>query len=129
VFANTLVFPLDVIKTRLQVQNPNPKVQTESLKDINPELHYSSAVDALRKIFEAEGLRGLYSGLATGLAGTVVSSFSYFYIYSSIRGEYVKRFSGAEISTAMELLLGAAAGALCQFIVLPIGVVTTRSIL
>jgi hypothetical protein len=119
VIANTLIFPLDVIKTRLQVQN-------ESLKLINPSNHYDSALDAFRKIFVEEGLLGLYAGLVTGLAGTVVSSFSYFYIYSTIRGKYTEYIDGEDISTTMELALGAGAGALCQFIVLPIGVVTTR---
>lgn len=69
VFSNMLVFPLDVIKTRLQVQ-------TEALKDVNPSLHYKSALDALLKIYKAEGIKGLYAGLGTGLAGTVVRYIS-----------------------------------------------------
>lgn len=36
------------------------------------------------------------------------------------------RMETKDPSTAMELILGAAAGALSQFVVLPIGVVTTR---
>ncbi|KAI8930291.1 mitochondrial carrier domain-containing protein [Entophlyctis helioformis] len=119
VFANTLVFPLDVIKTRLQVQ-------TKALKTVKPSQHYNSAVDALLKIYQNEGLRGLYSGFGAGLFGTVVSSFSYFYIYGNVRGAYHEHIGNSEISTAMELVLGAAAGALCQFVVLPITVVTTR---
>ena len=44
-----------------------------------------------------------------------------------MRGRYQKRIGdGVSIGTAMELTLGAVAGALCQFIVLPIGIVTTR---
>ncbi|KAI8908979.1 mitochondrial carrier domain-containing protein, partial [Gorgonomyces haynaldii] len=118
-FANTVVFPLDVVKTRLQVQN-------SALKNVQPSLQYTSASDAIIKIYQAEGIPGLYSGLLTGLAGTVVSSFSYFYIYSTIRGQYERSLTKKEISTAMELLLGAAAGAISQLFVLPIGVVTTR---
>ncbi|KAJ3284875.1 ADP/ATP carrier protein, partial [Blyttiomyces sp. JEL0837] len=84
-------------------------------------------MDAFLKIFRNEGITGLYAGLGAGLFGTVASSFSYFYFYSSIRTKYVNsRPAGAEISTPMELLLGAAAGALSQLFTLPIAVVTTR---
>lgn len=122
VFANTLVFPLDVIKTRLQVQN---KVLN---KAINPSQQYSSAVDAFLKILKSEGITGLYAGIASGLSGTVMSAFAYFYFYSSLRTRYIaaRIKPGQEISTAMELLLGAGAGALSQLFTLPVAVVTTR---
>ncbi|KAJ3321457.1 ADP/ATP carrier protein [Boothiomyces sp. JEL0866] len=116
VLANTIVFPLDVVKTRMQVQN----------KTLDSSREYKSPRDAILKILKTEGVKGLYAGIASGLMGTVVSSFSYFYIYSYIRGYYSKKIGGVSISTAMELTLGAVAGALCQFIVLPIGIVTTR---
>ncbi|KAJ3257882.1 ADP/ATP carrier protein [Boothiomyces macroporosus] len=116
VLANTIVFPLDVVKTRMQVQN----------KTLDATRDYKSPRDAILKILKTEGVKGLYAGIASGLVGTVVSSFSYFYIYSYIRGYYSKKIGGVSISTAMELTLGAVAGALCQFIVLPIGIVTTR---
>jgi hypothetical protein len=65
--------------------------------------------------------------MAAGLFGTVVSSFSYFYFYSYIRTRYIaSRPPNTPISTAMELALGAVAGALSQFFTLPIAVVTTR---
>ncbi|KAJ3220106.1 ADP/ATP carrier protein [Dinochytrium kinnereticum] len=120
VFANTLVFPLDVVKTRLQVQN-------KAIAHLNPSHHYKSGLDALLKILKNEGIPGLYAGLGAGLLGTVASSFSYFYFYSSIRTRYTASIpKNAEISTAMELLLGAAAGAMSQLFTLPIAVVTTR---
>jgi hypothetical protein len=63
-----------------------------------------------------EGVQGLYAGLGSGLVGTVVSSFSYFYIYSTIRGNYQKKIgAGVAISTAMELTLGALAGTLNMY--------------
>ncbi|KAH6575691.1 hypothetical protein BASA62_001808 [Batrachochytrium salamandrivorans] len=119
VFANILVFPLDVVKTRLQVQ-------TTALKASKPTHHYSSALDALTKIYRSEGASGLYAGMGSGLFGTIVSSFSYFYIYGHIRSECLRRIGKSEVSTAVELIMGATAGALCQFLVLPIAVVTTR---
>ncbi|ORY51841.1 mitochondrial carrier [Rhizoclosmatium globosum] len=117
VFANSLVFPLDVIKTRLQTQN----------KLLKGSEVYHSSLDAFLRILNKEGLAGLYSGLGAGLFGTVASAFSYFYFYSSIRAKHVASLpAGAEISTAVELLMGALAGALCQVFTLPIAVITTR---
>ncbi|KAI9103039.1 mitochondrial carrier domain-containing protein [Phlyctochytrium arcticum] len=116
--ANSAVYPLDVIKTRLQVQ-------TKEMKHLNPGQHYDSVMDAVVKIVKSEGLPGLYSGLGAGLLGTVFSSFSYFYFYSYVRGSYLKRVPG-EISTSMELVLGAIAGAMSQLCTLPVAVVTTR---
>ncbi|KND04347.1 uncharacterized protein SPPG_00078 [Spizellomyces punctatus DAOM BR117] len=116
--ANTAVFPLDVIKTRLQVQ-------TRELKSLNPDRHYDSTLDAFLKILSTEGIQGLYAGLGAGLFGTVASSFSYFYFYSYVRGTYQRKVPG-EISTGMELILGAVAGAMSQICTLPVAVVTTR---
>jgi hypothetical protein len=115
--ANTIVFPLDVVKTRMQVAT---KVLESEEKD------YKSTSDALIKIIKKEGIAGLYAGISSGLVGTIVSAFSYYYIYSSVRGNYHKSIGYKDISTAMELSLGAISGALCQFVVLPIGIVTTR---
>ena len=117
--ANSLVFPLDVIKTRIQVQ-------TSVISNTDENQQYQSTKDAFIKILKKDGVKGLYAGLGPGLAGTVVSAFSYYFIYSTVRGRYLKSIDGKDISTAMELGLGALSGALCQFIVLPIGIVTTR---
>ena len=60
--------------------------------------------------------------------------YAYFFFYSIVRGTYLKRLiknapKGAKtptISTAMELLLGALAGALAQIFTLPVSVIATR---
>eukprot|EP00842_Homolaphlyctis_polyrhiza_P003233 jgi/Hompol1/3910/HPOL_003405-RA len=122
VLANTLVFPLDVIKTRLQVQAKSLETTSHS----KTTAQYTSMLDAAVKIFKAEGILGLYAGLSAGLIGTVAAAFSYFYIYATVRGEYRKRIGDADITTAMELVLGAVSGAISQLFVLPITVVTTR---
>ncbi|TPX34842.1 hypothetical protein SmJEL517_g02614 [Synchytrium microbalum] len=114
-----IVFPLDIIKTRLQIQSKH-------LAQVQDEKHtYHNALDAFVKILRHEGLLGFYSGLISGLFGTVAQNFTYFYFYSLIRGEYQKRVKG-ELSTVMELVLGALAGALSQVFTLPIAVVNTR---
>ncbi|XP_030767890.1 mitochondrial glutamate carrier 1-like isoform X2 [Sitophilus oryzae] len=47
-------FPLDLVKTRLQKQSPGP----------DGKKMYNSIFDAFRKIYRAEGLRGMYRGSA-----------------------------------------------------------------
>ena len=127
VFSNTLVFPLDVylftilflpfsrIKTRLQVQT----------KAVGSTTQYHSILDAFLSILKSEGITGLYKGLGSGTVGTIASSFSYFYIYSHIRQSVLQK-AMKSLDTRTELLIGALAGALCQLIVLPIAIVTTR---
>lgn len=113
--ANVIVFPLDVAKTKLQVQN---KLLSEK--------QHESAGELIRFIISKDGVKGLYVGLGSGLASTIVSSFSYFYFYSIVRGRYIQGNQGKSIAISMELLLGAVSGALSQLIVLPIGIVGTR---
>lgn len=64
------------------------------------------------------------SGALMGVAST---NFAYFYWYSIVRTVYIKYGKGgAHPSTAIELSLGAIAGALAQLFTIPVAVVTTR---
>ncbi|CAO3615073.1 unnamed protein product [Cunninghamella echinulata] len=121
-FALALVYPLDIIKTRIQVQARHEKVGDEEQE------HYNSAWDGVCQIVAKDGLSGLYAGLGSSLIGTASTNFTYFYCYSFIREQYNKRFNkqGGTLSTGLELLLGAAAGALTTLITTPVSVVTTR---
>jgi hypothetical protein len=89
--------------------------------------HYTSTWDALSKMFEEEGVAGLYAGMSGSLLGVASTNFAYFYWYSTVRTLY---FKGARVtappSTAVELALGAVAGALAQLFTIPVAVVTTR---
>jgi len=61
------------------------------------------------------------------LLGVASTNFAYFYWYSTVRTLYLSRVSkGVNPSTAVELSLGAMAGALAQLFTIPISVVTTR---
>ncbi|ORX62159.1 mitochondrial carrier [Hesseltinella vesiculosa] len=120
-FALSLVYPLDIIKTRIQVQAKHDKLSDEEQE------HYKSAWDGICQIVEKEGVAGLYAGLGSSLLGTASTNFTYFYCYSFIRERYNKYSNNTgTLSTGMELLLGAAAGALTTLITTPVSVVTTR---
>lgn len=110
------------IKTRIQVQAKHEQL------DEKEQEHYTSAWDGIKQILDKEGLSGLYAGLGSSLIGTASTNFTYFYCYSLVRNAYNKRYnpSGGTLSTAMELILGALAGAMTTLVTTPVSVVTTR---
>ncbi|KAF2685819.1 mitochondrial carrier [Lentithecium fluviatile CBS 122367] len=125
VLANALVYPLDIVKTRLQVQVK--RTATSAAANPADDQHYTSALDAIAKIVKAEGLPGLYAGMAGSLIGVGSTNFAYFYWYTVVRSLYLQyRSLNAAPSTAAELALGAVAGAIAQLFTIPIAVVTTR---
>ncbi|KAI1772455.1 mitochondrial carrier domain-containing protein [Hypoxylon cercidicola] len=123
VLANALVYPLDIVKTRLQVQVKRKPGETSD----NSEPHYTSTWDAITKIVAEEGMHGLYAGMNGALLGVASTNFAYFYWYSTVRQLYLKsQKTPAPPSTAVELILGAIAGAVAQLCTIPVAVVTTR---
>ncbi|KAJ2683924.1 hypothetical protein IWW39_005218 [Coemansia spiralis] len=118
-----LIYPLDTIKTRLQVQT-----RAEGDGSSN-ERGLRDPVDAVRKIVASEGVSGLYAGLGSNIANQLVNGFVYFYAYSVVRKFALRVGSpdgGRSLSTVVELAVGAVAGMINQLITLPIGVVATR---
>jgi hypothetical protein len=116
---------LSRVKTRLQVQVK----RSPSSADPNPAdgEHYTSTTDAVSKIIKADGVSGLYAGISGSLIGVASTNFAYFYWYTVIRALYYSyRKSTASPGTAVELSLGALAGAVAQLFTIPVAVVTTR---
>lgn len=114
---------LNRVKTRLQVQvkrkNADGKEEGEE--------HYASTWDAITKIAAQDGIIGLYAGINGALIGVASTNFAYFYWYSVVRTLYLSTAkTTTPPGTAVELSLGAAAGALAQIFTIPISVVTTR---
>ncbi|GJC86846.1 peroxisomal adenine nucleotide transporter 1 [Colletotrichum liriopes] len=127
VLANALVYPLDIVKTRLQVQvkSQSTAVTIDPTDPVEP--HYSSTWDALSKIVADDGLKGLYAGMSGSLLGVASTNFAYFYWYSVVRALYLRSAkTAAPPSTLVELSLGAVAGAVAQLCTIPVAVITTR---
>ncbi|KAI1448278.1 mitochondrial carrier [Annulohypoxylon stygium] len=123
VLANALVYPLDIVKTRLQVQVKRKPGETTDHTDP----HYASTWDAITKIAAEDGIKGLYAGMNGALLGVASTNFAYFYWYTTVRELYFKSQKvPAPPSTAVELMLGAVAGAVAQLCTIPVAVVTTR---
>lgn len=114
------------VKTRLQVQ-VRSKAIVEGPPSANAEPHYNSTWDAISRIVADDGIKGLYAGMNGALLGVASTNFAYFYWYTIVRTLYMKYSKqGAHPSTAVELALGAVAGAVAQLFTIPVAVVTTR---
>ena len=113
------------VKTRIQVQVKDKSANNHQPK--TQDVHYSSALDAIKKIVDDEGIAGLYSGINSSLIGVASTNFAYFYWYSVVRTLYVTAQKSPQApSTAIELSLGAIAGAIAQVFTIPVSVITTR---
>ncbi|KAF9886805.1 ADP/ATP carrier protein [Aspergillus nanangensis] len=124
VLANAMVYPLDLIKTKLQVQ---VKKAADSGAEGDDSEHYKSTLDAITKIIDRDGVEGLYSGMFGSLLGVASTNFAYFYWYTVVRGFYMSRPNVPKPpGTAIELSLGAVAGAVAQIFTIPVAVITTR---
>lgn len=81
----------------------------------------------MRKVVAHEGITGLYAGIGGSLLGVASTNFAYFYWYTVVRSLYMsRRAMQTSPGTAVELSLGAIAGALAQLFTIPVAVVTTR---
>ncbi|PGH06860.1 hypothetical protein GX51_02105 [Blastomyces parvus] len=126
VLANALVYPLDIVKTRLQVQVKSSKVENGHVPGTDT-VHYDSTIDAINKIVADEGIKGLYSGIHGSLLGVASTNFAYFYWYTIVRTLYMSSNRVQKPpGTAVELGLGAVAGAIAQVFTIPVSVITTR---
>ncbi|KAL5526547.1 hypothetical protein ACEPAF_8271 [Sanghuangporus sanghuang] len=125
VFSNAVVYPLDTVKTRIQADS---STSTKGKK------RDASIVSLLSRILREEGVSGFYNGFGASMLNTFSTQYAYFLFYSLVRGSYLKRLTSRlpkgsklpTISTAMELLLGAIAGALAQIFTIPVSVIATR---
>ncbi|KAJ2739569.1 mitochondrial aspartate-glutamate transporter agc1 [Coemansia sp. BCRC 34301] len=103
----TIIFPLDMVKTRLQNQKP-----------INGRLPYAGVVDCFRQIVRYEGgARGLYRGLVPNLAGVTPEKAIKLAANDIMRGMLANHIGTTpeRLPVAYGALAGATAG-LCQFV-------------
>jgi len=128
VFSNSVVYPLDTAKTVIQATRTDKKGKG---RDHPVRLRM---ISLLRRIYQEEGIPGFYKGYAATMLNTFSTQYAYFFFYSFVRGNYIKRMARKlpagspipAISTAMELLLGAFAGALAQIFTIPVSVIAVR---
>lgn len=110
----TLVQPLDLVKTRMQVQ------------DASTVGRYTGLRHAFRAIVQREGVRALYTGLAPNLLGSGVSWGVYFQVYHTAKRALRTHLDRAELSAPMNFACASAAGVSTALVANPIWMVKTR---
>ncbi|KAG5251868.1 mitochondrial substrate carrier family protein [Salix suchowensis] len=120
VFAATFVCPLDVIKTRFQVHGlPKLDVAANSLRG-------SLIVGSLEQIFQREGLRGMYRGLAPTVLALLPNWAVYFTIYEQLKSFLCSNDEGHHLSIGANVIAASGAGATTAIFTNPLWVVKTR---
>ncbi|KAF7177603.1 hypothetical protein CNMCM7691_005932 [Aspergillus felis] len=135
ILANIIIYPLDTVKTRLQVQVHSRSKCTEPKEDKSrspPPIHtsYDNVLDAVSHVVQEEGISGLYRGLSSSILSTASMNFAYFYWSTKARTVYQHFLETYKIPDSngivKELLLGAVGGAMAQICTNPIAVIVTR---
>ena len=103
-FGAFMVYPIDLVKTRMQNQRSARVGQ----------LLYKNSIDCFQKVVRNEGFRGLYSGVLPQLVGVAPEKAIKLTVNDLVRGKFTEVKTG-NIPLSAELLAGGSAGA-CQVI-------------
>ena len=111
-----------MIVTRLQTQR-----QTEIAS--GAERYYDSIINAIEKIYRAEGLKGFYAGWAQDTIASISSTFFYHFAYQFLRKKrhrLAAQRGEKSLGAVEELAVGALAGIFARFLTTPLNNVVTR---
>lgn len=103
-FGATIVYPIDMVKTRMQNQRSS----------IVGQLLYENSIDCARKIFRNEGFLGFYRGLGPQLIGVAPEKAIKLTVNDFVRSKTMDPDTG-RIKLIWELIAGGTAGG-CQVI-------------
>ena len=103
-FGAFMVYPIDLVKTRMQNQR-NERVG---------QVLYKNSFDCASKVIRNEGIKGLYSGIFPQLIGVAPEKAIKLTVNDLVRGKFTDKKSGA-IWWPWEVFAGASAGA-CQVV-------------
>lgn len=133
VVSSALVYPLDTVKTRIQGASTSTSTSSSSSSSQPTGEEGKSGVGGknaivaiLMRTWEKEGLEGFFRGFGANMISTFSMQFAYFFFHSTLRSLILKRLGKKSLTTAMELVLGAMAGALAQVFTIPVAVIATR---
>ncbi|PSK51608.1 hypothetical protein B9Z65_2875 [Elsinoe australis] len=103
-FGAFMVYPIDLVKTRMQNQRAARVGQ----------LLYKNSIDCFQKVIKNEGVKGLYSGVLPQLVGVAPEKAIKLTVNDLVRGKFSDPKTGA-INLSAEILAGGSAGA-CQVV-------------
>jgi solute carrier family 25 aspartate/glutamate transporter 12/13 len=102
-FGAFMVYPIDLVKTRLQNQRGAQPGQRL----------YKNSIDCFQKVFRNEGLRGLYSGVLPQLVGVAPEKAIKLTVNDLVRNHFTDK--QGRIPLSAEIMAGATAGG-CQVV-------------
>ncbi|SCV68518.1 BQ2448_639 [Microbotryum intermedium] len=127
--SNSLVYPLDVLVTRLQTAKRGKGSAQQ----------YSSLLSALKSIVRREGWTSLYAGLASDSISTALSNFLYYFSHaflhakaeayklkSAVSSPSSKKSKAPILSAFEEIFVGCLAGVVAKAITSPLSIITVR---
>lgn len=103
-FGAFMVYPIDLVKTRMQNQRSGRPGQ----------VLYKNSIDCFQRVIRNEGARGLYSGVLPQLVGVAPEKAIKLTVNDLVRGKFTDVKTGA-IPVSAEVLAGGSAG-MCQVI-------------
>lgn len=135
--ATVVTQPIDIVKTLLSIQvvnsnkttqNTNPSNAASNLdfnKGVNYGVKYNGLIDCLTKIGKSEGIRGLYKGLGTSLAGIFPFIGFKMSSFDSLKS-FTSQIKHDGIRKTMNIVNGALAGTIALTLSYPTDVLRRR---
>lgn len=105
-FGATVVYPIDLVKTRMQNQRKSADTNAKPKQ-------YKNSIDCFKKVVKFEGFRGLYSGLGPQLVGVAPEKAIKLTVNDLVRGIFAQADGSVPVSG--EIIAGGSAGA-CQVV-------------
>ena len=102
-FGAFMVYPIDLVKTRMQNQ-----------RGAAGQVLYKNSLDCAKRVIRTEGFRGLYSGVLPQLVGVAPEKAIKLTVNDIVRGKFTDKSTG-QIKLSWELIAGGSAGA-CQVV-------------
>ena len=91
VFQKSIVQPLDLVRTRMQVQTMDGSQIERNPKNLDRSiLKHPSFRSVVTSIYKEEGLRAFYTGLGPNLLGSAVAWGVYFQVYNTTKRYFIK---------------------------------------
>jgi hypothetical protein len=125
--AKTLVYPVEIVITRMQVQKQFKSKNEAPSAAADADAEYKSIADAIQKIYRTEGGMGsFYTGLGSDVTKGIIDSFLFFLAYQAIRTYLRARRNAKNLPVFQELAVGVISGCISKSITSPIQNIVTR---
>ncbi|KAK2560074.1 Mitochondrial uncoupling protein 4 [Acropora cervicornis] len=121
--AESVTFPLDITKTRLQIQGERASCLSTATARSLP---YRGMIKTAVGIVEEEGLRNLWSGVTPAVLRHVVYTGSRMTAYELLRNNVLRRNPDGTFALWKSVIAGMTAGAFGQFIASPTDLVKVQ---